>query len=637
MITQETIDKIIGAARIEEVVSDFVKLRKRGTNYIGNCPFHDEKTPSFTVSPTKEIYKCFGCGKAGNSVSFIMEHEHASYPEALRYLADKYHIPIEETISSPEQQEQKTLRESMHILLSAAQKFYTDAMMQSEEGKNIALTYFKERDLKPHIMESFGLGWAPSSRDAFSNWALKNGYNKELLLLTGLAFETAEGQRLLDKFHERVMFPIHNISGKVVGFGGRIIKSNAKEAKYINSPETEVYSKSKILYGMFQAKKAVADHDSCILVEGYMDVLSLVQAGIGYVAASSGTSLTEEQLKIVKRYTENVTLFYDGDDAGQKASMRAIDLALAQDINIKVVSLPLEEDPDSFARKHDKEEIEEFIKKNALDFVRFKAKNLLPDGQTDPIIKAKAAREIITSVALIPDSLKRNLFVREAANVLQMKEEELHDELRRILAGKMRDANKGGGEIRTETTAPAQMPLVDFYSGVIQEERVLRNLLMFGDKQFTEEQTVGEFILSQLTDADWENVQCRKLYEEVKKVHEEGGGFPGFSLFVNNEDQSFQQFIANMMSDKHSLAEGWAKFLGRPITSAEENYREEINSSINYFTLKKIEQMIGQNDEELKKADAEKDIDKSIGSLQLKQHLNEMRSTLMKQMGITVR
>jgi len=378
LITNDTIDRIMNTVRIEEVVGDFVTLKRRGVNLLGLCPFHNEKTPSFTVSPAKGIYKCFGCGKAGNSVNFIMDHEQLSYPEALKYLAAKYHIEVEETIQKKEEIEQKTERDSLFILMGAAQKFYSEKLYESEEGKTIALPYLKERELNPNIIESFQLGWSGMGREEFSKWAIENGYSKEYLLKTGMSFETDSGI-VLDRFHERIMFPIHNIAGKVAGFGGRILKNNAKEAKYINSPETDIYNKSKILYGLFQARKAIRQKDECIIVEGYMDVLALHQAGIENVAASSGTSLTEDQLRLVKRFTDNVTFLFDGDAAGQKASLRAIDMALEQELNVKMLSLPVEHDPDSFVKTFDIETVENYFKDQSKNFVDFRAGLLSED------------------------------------------------------------------------------------------------------------------------------------------------------------------------------------------------------------------------------------------------------------------
>ncbi|MDQ3072248.1 MAG: DNA primase, partial [Bacteroidota bacterium] len=363
------------ATQIEEVIGDFLHLKKRGANLLGLCPFHDEKTPSFTVSPSKEIFKCFGCGKAGNSVAFIMEHEQFTYPEALRYLAAKYNIEIEETRSEVAL-EQQTQRESLHIVLAGAQKYFADLMKEDGEGKDVGLAYFKERRLSTATLQDFGLGWSPTGRDTFTQWALKSGYQREYIVNTGLAIETESGV-LLDRFRERVMFPIYNLTGKVIGFGGRIVRSNAKEAKYINSPETEVYNKSTALYGLSQAKKVLRQQDSCILVEGYMDVLTMYQAGITNVVASSGTSLTEDQLRLIKRFTNNLTLFFDGDDAGRKAAMRAIDMALSQEMNVKIALLPKEEDPDTFTRDKGTDEIRRYLTENAFGFIQFKTQYLL--------------------------------------------------------------------------------------------------------------------------------------------------------------------------------------------------------------------------------------------------------------------
>ena len=364
MITQNTIDEIFNTAKIEEVVGDFVYLKKRGANYTGLCPFHNEKTPSFVVSPAKGIFKCFGCGESGNAVSFIMKHEQLAYPEALKYLAQKYNIEIEETEQTDEQKQQQSKRESLYLVSQFANQWFQEQLHNTDEGKAIGLSYFKERGFTDETIETFQLGYSPSGKDKLTKAALEKGYQLEYLTETGLTIQ--KGDYTFDRFHDRVMFPIHNLSGRVVGFGGRVLKKNEKTAKYLNSPESDIYHKSKIVYGIYFAKKSITQKDNCYLVEGYTDVISLYQKGIQNVVSSSGTSLTEDQIRLIKRYTQNITILYDGDPAGIKASFRGIDMILAEDMNVKVLLFPEGDDPDSFAQKHSTEELEEFLTQEAV-------------------------------------------------------------------------------------------------------------------------------------------------------------------------------------------------------------------------------------------------------------------------------
>lgn len=383
MIDRQTIERILDAANIVEVIQDFVPLKKRGVNYLGLCPFHNEKTPSFTVSPAKEIFKCFGCGKVGNSVNFIMEHEHLTYPEALRYLGKKYHIEIIEKERSQEEIDAQNERESLLVVTAYAARQFSENLFQSDEGISVGLAYFKERGFRHDTLKKFDVGYSFEKRDAFTKKALEDGYKQELLTKTGLSIQHEE--RIFDRFSGRVMFPIHSLSGQVLGFGGRMLKADQKSAKYLNSPESEIYHKSRILYGIYQARKAVTAEDRCFLVEGYTDVMALHEAGIENVAASSGTSLTQEQVRLIKRFTQNITILFDGDPAGIKASLRGIDLVLEEGMNVRVVLLPEGEDPDSYSKKISNEELREYIRKNETDFIRFKAQLLLSESQDDPV------------------------------------------------------------------------------------------------------------------------------------------------------------------------------------------------------------------------------------------------------------
>lgn len=431
MIDRETIERIMDTAKVEEVVGDFVSLRKRGVNMIGLCPFHNEKTPSFTVSPAKNLWKCFGCGKGGNAVHFIMEHEQLSYPDAIKWLAKKYHIEIKERERTEEEIQQENIRESMFVINQYALQYFTQTLHNSEEGKAIGLNYFRNRGLRDETIKKFSLGYSLEQRDSFANTAIAAGYNPEIIAKTGVCYSTEDG-RLQDRFWGRVIFPVHTISGKVVAFGGRVLQTNAKAAKYVNSPESEIYHKSDHLYGLYFAKQAIMQKDRCILVEGYLDVISMYQAGIQNVVASSGTSLTTGQIRLIHRFTRNITLLYDGDKAGIKASIRGIDMLLEEDMNINVVLLPEGEDPDSYAQSHSTEEVEEYIEQNKVDFIRFKTNLLLDEVGEDPIKRAGLIGDVVKSIAVVPNDILRSEYIKKCSDMLNIGEQVLVKETAQI-------------------------------------------------------------------------------------------------------------------------------------------------------------------------------------------------------------
>ena len=433
MIKRETIEDILNSVRIEEVVGDFVRLNKRGVNYVGLCPFHDEKTPSFSVNAAKGIFKCFGCGVGGDAVSFVMKHENYSYVEALRYLAKKYNIEIVETEQTPDQIKEMNEREALFAVCNFAKDFFVKYLHESQEGKSLGLTYFQERQFSKTTIEKFHLGYAPQERDAFTQAALKNGYTIENLEKSGLTI-VKENNYYIDRFFGRVIFPIQNFSGKVVGFGGRILSAlkTATQAKYINSPETSIYHKSDVLYGLFPAKNAIKKEDKCLLVEGYTDVISLFQTGIENVAASSGTSLTIGQIKLIHKLTDNITIVYDGDSAGIKAALRGISLLLQENMNVRVVLLPENEDPDSFARNNTKEDCLAYIRENEESFIQFKAKLLLKDVGNDPIKKAELINQIAADIAMVKDLMKRSMFIKECSILLGVSEDNLVQTVSRL-------------------------------------------------------------------------------------------------------------------------------------------------------------------------------------------------------------
>ncbi|MCM1169262.1 MAG: DNA primase [Bacteroides sp.] len=431
-IPEETKRAIIEAARIDEVVGEFVSLKKRGANYLGLCPFHQEKTPSFIVSPAKGIFKCFGCGKGGDSVSFLMEHEHFDYVEALRYLAQKYNIEIKAQELTPEQAKAENDRESLYHVTQHAAEYFVKNLWESEQGRTIGLSYFRERRFTDAIIKQFQLGYCTDSWDAFTQEALKAGYDRKFLVQSGLTIEKEETGKLYDRFRGRVIFPIHSLSGRVLGFGGRILTSDKTKAKYVNSPESEIYYKSNVLYAIPFAKREIVAQDMAYMVEGYADVISMHQAGITNVVASSGTSLTEDQIKLISHFTKNLTLLYDGDPAGIKASLRGIDMVLAKDMNVRVVLLPDGQDPDDYARTHSTDEIQEYLKANAVDFITFKTRLLLADVGNDPIRRAELIDNILTSISVIPDEIKRAVYIQECSRLLGIAEADLYQKLNRI-------------------------------------------------------------------------------------------------------------------------------------------------------------------------------------------------------------
>jgi len=443
LISKTTIDAVFETTRVEEVIGDFVQLKKSGSNFKGLSPFSDERTPSFMVSPVKQIWKDFSSGKGGNAVAFLMEHEHFTYPEAIKYLAKKYNIEVEETEQTDEQKEQANERESMYVVSEFAKDYFHKTLINSEQGKAIGLSYFKERGFTEETIEKFQLGYSPDVWDAFTSEAIRKGYKLEFLEKTGLTIVKEEKQ--FDRFKGRVMFPIHSLSGRVLGFGGRILTNEKKAAKYLNSPESEIYHKSKVLYGIYYAKQAIAKEDNCYLVEGYTDVIQLHQLGIENVVSSSGTALTPEQIRLINRLTPNITVLFDGDAAGQRASLRGIDLILEQGMNVKVCSFPEGEDPDSFSKAHTLTEVEDFLKENAKDFIQYKASLLVKEAQGDPIKKAGLVRDMVESIAKIPDVIKREIYVQECARIMDIKEDVLFNTLAQI-------RNKG----KKEVTKPAE-------------------------------------------------------------------------------------------------------------------------------------------------------------------------------------
>jgi DNA primase len=568
MIDRQTIEKILDAAQIVDVIQEFVPLKKRGVNYLGLCPFHNEKTPSFTVSPSKEIFKCFGCGKVGNSVNFIMEHEHLSYPEALKFLARKYHIEVIEKELTPEELEKQNERESLLVVTSYAARQFTENLFQTDEGISVGLTYFKERGFLQTTLRKFEVGYCFEKRDAFSKTALDNGYKQDFLLKTGLSIQHED--HIFDRFSGRVMFPIHSLSGQVLGFGGRVLKSDAKTAKYVNSPESEIYHKSRILYGIYQARKAITQEDRCYLVEGYTDVMSLHEANIENVVASSGTSLTQEQVRLIKRFTPNITILYDGDPAGIKASIRGIDLVLEEGMNVRIVLLPDGEDPDSYSKKVSNEEFIKYLKEKETDFIRFKTQLLLEEANNDPVRKANLIRDIIKSIAVIPETITRTIYIKECSTVWEITEAVLYHEVNKLRQQRsFQDRNKYPGPEDLPLPPPVIPKTVKLEPVThFSEREVIRLLLKFGsaelDRKIRSEDgqeevtTVSDYIVREIIsdDLSFDDNVCARIFEDFRFFTEQGI-FPGDKQFVKHEDPEISSLSADLLADSHELSRIW--------------------------------------------------------------------------------
>lgn len=577
-IDRETIERILDSAKIEEVVGDFVTLKRRGVNLIGLCPFHNEKTPSFTVSPAKNLCKCFGCGKGGNPVHFIMEHEQLSYYDALRWLAKKYHIEIKEREMSDEEKREESIRESLFIINQYALQHFIDTLYESEEGQTIGLNYFRHRGLRDETIKKFCLGYSFERRDSFARKAIAAGYNPELIAKAGVCYSTDDG-RLQDRFWGRVIFPVHTISGKIVAFGGRILQNNAKAAKYVNSPESEIYHKSDHLYGLYFAKQAIIQKDHCILVEGYLDVISMYQSGIQNVVASSGTSLTTGQIKLIHRFTKNITLLYDGDKAGIKASLRGIDMLLEEGMNINVVLLPEGEDPDSYAQNHSTEEVELYIENNKVDFIRFKTNLLLDEVGDDPIRRAGLIGDVVKSIAVIPNEILRSEYIKKCSDMLKVGEQLLVKETAKIRIQRTEDHSKEHNSSHekvepqkgetTPTVDDFQRSIIESYSNKTiyhKEKAIIQFLLKNGSKllQVPENKaentpTFTETVISHLkysfeSDAvELSHPLYKRIFDEAAE-HAEELDFNPESYFMAHPDAEVSKLTAELCGEQYILS-----------------------------------------------------------------------------------
>lgn len=685
MIDQPTIDRILDAANIVDVVSEFVTLRKRGVNYVGLCPFHTDKSPSFYVSPAKNICKCFACGEGGTSVHFIMKHEQLTYFDALRVLAKKYNIEIQERELSDREKQVKSDRESMLIVNGWAQKYFTTQLYEHAEGKAVGLRYFAERGFREDTIRKFQLGYSLDQRDALYKEAIKSGYKKEFLEKTGLVIAYDNGN-VNDRFRGRVIFPVHTLSGKVVAFGGRVLKKDEKTAKYVNSPESEIYHKSNELYGIFFAKQAIVKADRCFLVEGYTDVISMHQAGVENVVASSGTALTQGQIRLIHRFTNNITVLYDGDAAGIKAALRGIDLLLEDGMNVKVVLLPDGEDPDSFARKHNASQFADFIKQSETDFIRFKTRLLLDEAGTDPIKRSSLITDIIRTVAIIPDNIARSLYIRECSAMMEIDEKILLNEVNKIHLSKeekqpmatplppfnsIPDYPEIPGYqpypedevfLPSDNTIPPPPPEefppeeVGMISAPpptvfaqpkrspyeVNELALLRYIVRYGERilfQYTDEETNQEIIIrvSEYICSELERDNLTLFTPLFKEMMEEAArfcnnkGFIASRYFLSHQNQNVSRLAANLISEKYQLSKYHSKY--RELEQEEDKLDQlvvrELYGLKDAYILRKIKDIQAK----LKEAQINKDMDQAIELMKQLTRLNEIKNALSKELG----
>ena len=651
-IPEDTKRAILDAARIDEVVGDFVVLKKRGANYWGCCPFHQEKTPSFSVSPAKGIFKCFGCGKGGDSVSFLMEHEHYSYVESLRYLAHKYNIEIKEEELSPEQMEKESDRESLYHLTQFAAEYFVKNLWESEEGRSVGLAYFRERRFTDEMIRHFQLGYCTESWDAFTQAALKAGYDKKYLVQSGLTIEKEETGKLFDRFRGRVIFPIHSLSGRVLGFGGRILNSDKSKAKYVNSPESEIYHKSNVLYAIPFAKREIVSHDMAYMVEGYADVISMHQAGITNVVSSSGTSLTEDQIKMISHFTRNLTLLYDGDAAGIKASLRGIDMVLAKDMNVRVVLLPEGQDPDDYAKAHTTEEIQNYLKENAVDFISFKTRLLLKDVGDDPIKRAELIDNILTSISVIPDSIKRAVYVQECSRLLEISEPDLLNKLNRIFRSRFQKQMAGSGQPIAENqvapSAPKQEPTpseqeADALARTRTLERELLSLLVNhggrttkqiyydqDEKPIDQVSSVCAYIVAEVQQDELSFSD--PLYQELFSIFAtalQSGTVPAVEDLMLSDNMPLRNLVADLAAGCYEVSKAWENkgICVRTVQNHEEKLNSAVFQAVSNFKIEKVNGMIEALNRQFK--EVAKDDEVGIMALmERKKHLDTLRNRL---------
>jgi DNA primase len=675
MISQSTIHEILNRIDIIDIVGGFVKLKKRGANYLGLCPFHNEKTPSFTVSPTKEIYKCFGCGRSGNAISFIMEHEKYSYVEALKWLANKYGVGIEETFANDEQRQQMQAADSLYIINSFAQQFFSEQLFETDEGQDIGLSYLKERGFREEIIKKFQLGYSPEKRDAFAKEAIAKQYNPELLLKSGLVVD--RNDQLQDNYRGRVIFPVHNHSGKVLGFGARTLKSNEKAPKYINTPENEIYIKSKILYGSFFARQAIDKTNECLLVEGYTDVISLHQAGIENVVASGGTSLTTDQLRLIKKYTNNLTIVYDGDAAGVKAALRGLDMALEEGLNVKLVLIPGNEDPDSYVNKLGPSAFREFVQKNKRDFILFQLDVALKDAGADSNKKAEVVNQIAETISRInkaEDFTKQQDYIKQCSEILKIDEGGLHALVNKFIRNRIVTYEKAlpfeEAKLHEENAKKAAETDYDdttfnlLFKDELQERELAKILLEHGTKYWDDEQLIADHIFFEMIDESLlDNPEIISLINVFKERIRTAPDQLNKNYFIYHPDPKISSLAVSLLNFPYEESEHWRKEYSQATgyqkqlfmqdyeqfiqTVARDNDEQlmsylkmdedkthlEVESALNYLKLRKIKRMLNENHEDLGKVHSREEQEVLFRT---HEHLKNMEKAIAEKLGTVI-
>ncbi len=640
MITPATIEQIKNRLDIIDVVGEFVKLKKRGSNYLGNCPFHNEKTPSFTVSPSKELYKCFGCGKSGNTITFVMEHEKIPYVDALRWLAARYNIEIEEAQVSEQQKQQFQTADSLFVINSFAAKFFDNQLFNTEDGQAIGLSYLKERGFREEILKKFQIGYNPQAKDTLAKALVTNQFNKELLPRTGLVAVRNETE-LVDNYRGRIIFPIHNISGKIIGFGARVIGKAINAPKYINTPENELYLKSKVLYGSYFARTAIDKQDECLLVEGYTDVVSLHQAGIENVVASGGTSLTIDQLRLVKKYTNNLTIIYDGDSAGVKAALRGLDMALEEGLNVRLVLIPDNEDPDSYVNKVGTAAFQQFIKDNKKDFIIFQLEVMLKDAGNDinqKNILVNHVAETISKINKAEDFIKQQAYIKQCAAILKIDEGGLITLVNKLKRDKVAkdDKKAAAAEINYqnefEQYPEQQEEQTLFVSQDEKHERnIIRVLLEYGLHSFSETQTIADHVFSEINSFPFESPEMIKMLDLYKSQYEQGLQ-PTTKTFLYFEDHTIRDLAISITLFPYELSSNWDKmYEGKTITNTDTKDMDVL-MSVNYYKLKKLKKMFDQNQADMEVAS----IDNQLLLLRIHMELKEVEREITKKLGTVI-
>jgi len=675
MISQNTIKEILARIDIIDIIGGFVKLKRRGANYLGLCPFHNEKTPSFTVSPSKEIYKCFGCGRSGNSISFIMEHEKYSYVEALKWLANKYGIEIEETFATDEQRQQMLAADSLYIINSFAQQFFSRQLFETEEGQDIGLSYLKERGFREEIIKKFQLGYSPEQRDAFAREAIARQYNPELLLKTGLVVN--RNDQLQDNYRGRVIFPVHNHSGKVLGFGARVLKSNDKAPKYINTPENEIYVKGKILYGSYFARQSIDKADECLLVEGYTDVISLHQAAIENVVASGGTSLTADQLRLIKKYTNNLTIVYDGDAAGVKAALRGLDMALEEGLNVKLVLIPDNEDPDSYVNKVGATAFREFVQKNKKDVILFQLGVALKDAGSDSTKKAEVVNQIAETISKInkaEDFTKQQDYIKQCSEILKIDEAGLHALVNKFIRNRIVTQEKAlpfeEAKLHEENAKKAQETNYDdatfdlLFKDELQERELARILLEYGTRYWDDRQLMADYIFSEMLDESLiDNPDILNLINVFKQQMHNAPEHVNKNYFIYHPDIKLSSLAVSLLNFPYEESEHWRKEYSQATgyqkklfeqsyeqfiqTVARENDQqlmsylkmdedkthEEVESALNYLKLRKIKRMLNENHADIEKTNTKEEQEVLFRT---HEHLKNMEKAITEKLGTVI-